>query len=1006
MNNTGTVNRIRLNAKAALCIAVAACASQAVARTETHPFIHYTGGTVAAVMERLDREPYASWRTRLLDAADDALAAGIAWDAADTAEETKAYYARNLAFASVVSDSLEENRGRWRGEALTALANLPSGGYGGVFSSDLAVSEAAMYWAETYDILKGDGADFNLDGYGDIEPTVRARFRALRDYMARDEYELFSSGGIANDFTSAAYNGDDAMDNHHVKLHSALSVLSASILDESGSQADLDHALSRLAAGLRTMTVTGDDGSPAGGWAEGPEYQRYSAQQYLTAAVALKNLGVADLWADIPELAETDLLLPLMVMPDGYLPPFDDNHAVTGDMAGLLYSAYAGRNDRDLLHWLWERSGSTVKNAFLVDYLARFDDTAPAYASPDDMGLTPSVFRPESGFGVFRDSWESDGVYLFLLSEHGEARTNGRAHEHPDPNAILVHAYGEQLLLDSGYGGWNAHDATRHARNHNLILVNGEGPSGASQPFGFGTWQANGADAFLKESFTSGDIDYAVSETLYQNTSFRRHIVFPGHRFFFVYDDLLSGAEATFTLLLHGNGGGSSGGTFTETGGGAVWERGQASLESFTIGTSGPLTFAREDMQHAVYDRTLLTHTVLEVSQTGKTARYLTALFPFPSGEDAPQLREAAVENGAGIGLDTDDGAGYGCVRDGDGSMRLDEGGVRAETDAEFLYAASDGDGGLGRFFLIDGGFLASGEDTLITLSRPSLVSLDLSGQLAASGYVHADSATTVTLHERTAERVTFGGTAVEFSIEDNNLVFTIEGSGALQVVFDEPPYRIDPPVDVVVTDPPDDYGHRLYLTWSPSPSEDIGLVNVYRIFRSRSEDLSDAAPMDSFETIEALNSWESRHTVLVDSVAAGVGGYLDDRVPMNNEPYYYWLQAVGDDGVSEKVAAHRVTGVSETPAVFAVDAPFPNPFNAATTIRYRLPGESRVTLTVFDTRGGIVRRLVDGRRGPGYHEAVWNGAGDSGERVASGLYLFRIEAAGVVRYGKLTLVK
>jgi len=163
---------------------------------------------------------------------------------------------------------------------------------------------------------------------------------------------------------------------------------------------------------------------------------------------------------------------------------------------------------------------------------------------------------------------------------------------------------------------------------------------------------------------------------------------------------------------------------------------------------------------------------------------------------------------------------------------------------------------------------------------------------------------------------------------------------------------------------------------------------------------------MDSFETIEALNSWESRHTVLVDSVAAGVGGYLDDRVPMNNEPYYYWLQAVGDDGVSEKVAAHRVTGVSDTPAVFAVDAPFPNPFNAATTIRYRLPGESRVTLTVFDTRGGIVRRLVDGRRGPGYHEAVWNGAGDSGERVASGLYLFRIEAAGVVRYGKLTLVK
>ncbi len=606
---------------AATALTVMLYASQA--RAEIHPVVHFTSGEEAAVKARLAGEPYASWHVRLNDAADAALASSIDWSGTTVPEETKAWHTRNLAYAWAFADSTEGRADGWLEEALDALSNLPAGNWSERFSSDLAVSEAALYWAESYDILAGDGADFNRTGSSGLEPLVRSRLKALRDYMAQDEYQLFSSGGIANDFPSVSHNGDDAMDNHHVKLNASLAVLSLVIADESGSRADLDHALERLRAGLRTMTVAGEGAAPAGGWVEGPEYHRYSAQQYLTAVVALENTGEAYLYNDIPELAETELTLPLMVMPDGCLPPFDDNHAVIGDMAGLWYSALEGREDRDTLHWLWERSGAVVKNAFLVDYIARFDDTPPVYASPAELGIAPTLFRPDSGFGVFRDAWEDNDLWLFLSSENGEARLNGRAHEHPDPNSIMLYAHGEPLIIDSGYGGWSAHDATRHAENHNLILVNGEGPSSAAQPYGFGTWQANGSDARIDttRSFTSDRLDHAVSETLYENTSFLRHVVFPGKRFFFIYDDLTAGTQSTFTLLLHGNGGGDSGGSFTAAENGAVWTREGASLHAMTTGTGTDLTFTSRDMQHAVYDRTLKTHTMLEVGQTGKEVK-------------------------------------------------------------------------------------------------------------------------------------------------------------------------------------------------------------------------------------------------------------------------------------------------------------------------------------------------------------------------------------------------
>ena len=67
----------------------------------------------------------------------------------------------------------------------------------------------------------------------------------------------------------------------------------------------------------------------------------------------------------------------------------------------------------------------------------------------------------------------------------------------------------------------------------------------------------------------------------------------------------------------------------------------------------------------------------------------------------------------------------------------------------------------------------------------------------------------------------------------------------------------------------------------------------------------------------------------------------------------------------------------------------FPNPFNAATRIRYALPETARIILSVHDLQGALVAELVNGRYDAGRYEVQWNAA------VPSGVYLYRIQIVG-----------
>jgi len=92
---------------------------------------------------------------------------------------------------------------------------------------------------------------------------------------------------------------------------------------------------------------------------------------------------------------------------------------------------------------------------------------------------------------------------------------------------------------------------------------------------------------------------------------------------------------------------------------------------------------------------------------------------------------------------------------------------------------------------------------------------------------------------------------------------------------------------------------------------------------------------------------------------------------------------------------------IPSLPAEFALWAPFPNPFNATTTLRFDLPRAGMVTLRIYDVLGREAATLVYGEKAPGRHSVVWNAAS-----FATGLYFVRFQADGFAQTRKLLLVK
>ncbi len=95
-----------------------------------------------------------------------------------------------------------------------------------------------------------------------------------------------------------------------------------------------------------------------------------------------------------------------------------------------------------------------------------------------------------------------------------------------------------------------------------------------------------------------------------------------------------------------------------------------------------------------------------------------------------------------------------------------------------------------------------------------------------------------------------------------------------------------------------------------------------------------------------------------------------------------------------------------EKPSEFVLYQNYPNPFNPTTTIKYAVPKNEKISLKIYDVLGREVKTLVNSVKAPGIYSVTWNGSNNSGSKVASGIYFYRLKAGNFVNVKKMILLK
>ena len=192
-------------------------------------------------------------------------------------------------------------------------------------------------------------------------------------------------------------------------------------------------------------------------------------------------------------------------------------------------------------------------------------------------------------------------------------------------------------------------------------------------------------------------------------------------------------------------------------------------------------------------------------------------------------------------------------------------------------------------------------------------------------------------------------------------------------------------PVDLVSFEA-SDTGDGVLIRWSTELEKEN-----YGFFIERSNLIDDQTTDTTWSEVsfvEGQGTTTNPHTYqLIDKEVSMAGTYL------------YRIKQVDFDGRSERFGP--VETVVEPPKEFGLSQNYPNPFNPSTNINYKLPEQSRVRIDVFNILGRRVSTLVNDVQAAGQYTARFDGS-----RVASGMYLVRMQVDGRVFTRKMLLIK
>jgi len=139
---------------------------------------------------------------------------------------------------------------------------------------------------------------------------------------------------------------------------------------------------------------------------------------------------------------------------------------------------------------------------------------------------------------------------------------------------------------------------------------------------------------------------------------------------------------------------------------------------------------------------------------------------------------------------------------------------------------------------------------------------------------------------------------------------------------------------------------------------------------------------------------------------------YIFEDNDLSHGTLYYRLKQIDTDGSFDY--SDMILVQVSFPEDFSLSQNYPNPFNPETKIRYELPADSGVKVSIYNLRGQKIITLFKGEQKAGRHEIIWDGRSGGRAQLASGVYFVRMEAnalskdlgQGFVRVRKMVLAK
>ena len=450
----------------------------------------------------------------------------------------------------------------------------------------------------------------------------------------------------------------------------------------------LHSALNAIDDIMFTGSQTQSNKTGTAGYAEGPHYYRYAMLNLLPMFRAMHHVypdtnfivnqrKIRHPFYD-PRFNECSKWLIAILQPDGTYPALGDS------FLGMGFPELALKGDSTLVFPFTVSELSSQLNS-TVDMRANYCASRTTAALQFQDGL--QVYD-DAGAVVFRESdW-----YAHVIAKHGNARTAGAGHSQSDMTAFMLWTHGIPIILDPGYLQYGMRDMVGNAQQHNVILVNGQGPPNGAP------LQPGGADAFVQESFSIPGIDYVGVKTNYNGADIYRHFFNIADTAFVNIDICSTQVPSTFSHQVHGNGliNGTeqTGFAYWQNSGPSTtmtWERDSARADA--LWSAIPLeTFSADTSVHEESYRLPGTHTVLRTHSKKTSSAIFGGMIIPRARHSMSSIVPALVTNDTstfGIAVDYTPMSGAMVIAKLDTGLRQVEGwsrtdiGFQAKTDAE-----------------------------------------------------------------------------------------------------------------------------------------------------------------------------------------------------------------------------------------------------------------------------------------------------------------------------------